>query len=95
MTPAAQGTILVVDNDPQVRSLLQRLSARHGHTVAAGADGAEATRQISHLRPDLGATGCRAARHGRDYSVSPPQGNCCHPRPPIVLMSASADLAGP
>ncbi|MGQ0572277.1 MAG: HD domain-containing phosphohydrolase, partial [Armatimonadota bacterium] len=48
-----EGTILVVDDDPNARSLLERLLGEQGHVVMTARDGAEAIALIPEIRPDL------------------------------------------
>ncbi|MEM7697591.1 MAG: response regulator [Verrucomicrobiota bacterium] len=46
------GTILVIDDDEQVRGLLNRLLSTEGYTVLTAADGAEGLRMAKTHRPD-------------------------------------------
>lgn len=48
-----EGTILVVDDDPGARDLLERLLGEQGHVVMTARDGAEAIALIPEIRPDL------------------------------------------
>lgn len=52
---ARKGTILVVEDDPDVRSLLELSLAEEGHRVIAASDGAEALALTTHagISPDL------------------------------------------
>jgi CheY-like chemotaxis protein len=43
--------VLVVDDDPAIRDLLQRFLQKEGYRVAAAVDGAEGVRQARALRP--------------------------------------------
>ena len=45
--------VLVVDDDPDIRSLLRVLLARAGHKVVDAADGKAALREVFEARPDL------------------------------------------
>ncbi len=45
--------VLVVDDEPDVRSLVGDLLARAGYTVTSAADGREALRTLYAVRPDL------------------------------------------
>jgi two-component system CheB/CheR fusion protein len=49
------GTILVVDDDPDIRDLLEQLLEAEGHTVVAAVDGLEALELLSHhvVQPDI------------------------------------------
>ena len=53
--PEATGatTVLVIDDDPAVRELLQRLLNREGFRVVTAADGEEGLRLARTLRPDV------------------------------------------
>ena len=48
--------ILIVDDDPSLRSLMKLLLERRGHRVVAAADGAAALIQFKSSRPDLVVT---------------------------------------
>ncbi|MFA5123199.1 chemotaxis protein CheB [Zavarzinia sp.] len=50
-----RGTILVVEDDPDIRDLLQKLLGAEGHRTTAAADGAAALDLVSQggIRPDL------------------------------------------
>ncbi|HDP89391.1 MAG TPA: response regulator transcription factor [Thioalkalivibrio sp.] len=47
------GTILVVDDEPVVASVIQRCLSRHDHEVYAAGDAAEAVGLAVRIRPDL------------------------------------------
>ncbi len=49
------GSILVVDDDPDIRDLLQQLLEAEGHTVVAAVDGLEAMELLTHrvVQPDI------------------------------------------
>jgi two-component system CheB/CheR fusion protein len=49
------GSILVVDDDPDIRELLQQLLEAEGHTVVAAVDGLEALELLAHrvVEPDI------------------------------------------
>ena len=51
--PAKMASLLVVDDDPQLRHLLQRLLGRQGYAVACAASGAEALELLREFLPDL------------------------------------------
>jgi CheY-like chemotaxis protein len=46
-------TILVVDDDPLIRTLVCRILTRGGYQVGEAADGREALKQVAIARPDL------------------------------------------
>ena len=51
--PAGRRTVLVVDDEPEIRLLLQRSLEKHGYAVETAADGAEAVAKAEALVPDL------------------------------------------
>ena len=53
MTDPAQPHVLVVDDDPRLRALLQKFLARSGFMVTAARDAAHARRLIEGLEFDL------------------------------------------
>ena len=46
-------TVLVVDDEPEIRQLVQRALERHGYAVETAVDGAEAVAKAEALVPDL------------------------------------------
>ena len=52
-TPEDRGSLLVVDDDPLLRRLLQRLLERDGYAVTCAASGAEALAVLREFLPDL------------------------------------------
>ncbi len=87
----AQGRILVVDDEADVRSLLSRVLRDAGYVVDTAGDGAEALETLAGSRPDLvlldlmmpGVDGWGVLAELRKQA-SPP---------PVVLVTASADPA--
>jgi two-component system phosphate regulon response regulator PhoB len=53
LAPAKTGSLLVVDDDAQLRHLLRRLLGREGYAVACAASGAEALALLCEFLPDL------------------------------------------
>jgi DNA-binding response OmpR family regulator len=51
--PAGRRTVLVVDDEPEIRLLLQRSLEKHGYAVETAADGAEAVAKAEAIVPDL------------------------------------------
>ena len=51
--PAGRRTVLVVDDEPEIRLLLQRSLEKHGYAVETAVDGAEAIAKAEALVPDL------------------------------------------
>ncbi len=48
-----RGTVLVIDDDPAVRDVMERLLRQEGFRVETAADGEEGLRKAAELRPDL------------------------------------------
>ena len=81
----ADKTILVIDDDPDVRHLLQRTLEHHGYSVVTAADGMRAVRAYELNRPamlfvDLMMPNLDGEELLRVLGT---------PRPPIVLVTAS------
>jgi CheY-like chemotaxis protein len=55
---AAGLVVLVVDDDPTLRSLLAELLRELGHRVVTAGDGAEAVREVQRSQPDLVLMDC-------------------------------------
>jgi DNA-binding response OmpR family regulator len=51
--PAGRRTVLVVDDEPEIRLLLRRSLEKHGYAVETADDGAEAIAKAEALVPDL------------------------------------------
>ncbi len=49
----AQPTLLVVDDEPEINKLVERMFEKRGYRVLAAADGAEALARVEAERPDL------------------------------------------
>lgn len=92
LVPPPDATILVVDDDPDIRGLLKRMLSTQGHRVITAQDGAAAIAVIATVHPDLllvdvglpdidGAALSRSLKKGHDTRDIP-----------VILMSASADL---
>lgn len=92
MGVAGQGTILVVDDDPDIRNLLERLLGAQGHVVVAAGDGHQAMALIEAERPDLlvldvmmpDVDGLALCRRLREDDATRPL--------PIILMTASCEI---
>jgi putative two-component system response regulator len=91
IAPDQQADILVVEDDPTVRSLLTRLLRSRGHRVDAVGDGEAALEAVEKRRPDLvlldvglpGADGfemCRAFKNYPGMRLTP-----------VVLMTGMSD----
>src|SRR5579862_6434210 len=71
--------ILVVDDAPEIRSLLKRTLAGHGHTVELAEDGVEGVQKSRGWQPDLilldlampRMGGLTACQHIRQFSQAP------------------------
>ena len=51
--PSRKGTVLVVDDDEEIRAMLGRLLASEGYSVAEAATGAELLNTLASRKPDL------------------------------------------
>ncbi|MCI0421053.1 MAG: response regulator [Acidobacteria bacterium] len=51
--PASPATVLVVDDEPAIRSLLTRFLSKSGYTVLESADGRDALEQLRQRKVDL------------------------------------------
>lgn len=88
---ARKHSILVVDDEPEVRNLLRILLEDEGYDVATGQDGAEALRQLQQRPYDVvlldikmpGASGFDVLRFVRDR----------HPGTRVIMLTAFAELA--
>jgi len=95
MTQGAQGdastgtTVLVVDDEPELRSLLSEYFSRHGMTVRTAADALAARAALAESAPDLaildvnmpGENGLSLARWMRD----------AHPRVGLVMLTTAGE----
>jgi len=86
--------VLVVDDDPVVRILMQECLSRHGYEVSALENGPQCLEHLSHDRPDVivldlimpGMTGIEVLHRLRD--------NPATAGVPVVMLSAHTDTAG-
>jgi|Deesub1362A_J573_1020465.scaffolds.fasta_scaffold01152_10 DNA-binding response OmpR family regulator len=46
-------TIMVVDDEEDILSLIQKILTKEGHTVITARDGKEALEKLKHVKPDL------------------------------------------
>lgn len=46
-------TILIIEDDEELQTMLQHVLTRHGHDVARSLNGVDALRQVSDVKPDL------------------------------------------
>lgn len=93
--PMGTGTILVVEDEPAIRSLTERQLARHGYTVFRAADAADALRFVEGYQGALdlvvadvlmpGASGPELVRHLRQR----------HPGVRVLYMSGFTDQDRP
>jgi hypothetical protein len=52
-TGGGPGTLLVVDDDPQVRGMMRRQLEKEGYTVTEAVNGREGLERLAENRPDL------------------------------------------
>lgn len=87
--PTAPASLLVVDDEPELRSLLGEYFARHAYTVRCAADAAQARTMIAESMPDLaildvnmpGENGLSLARWLRE----------AHPSTAIVMLTTAGE----
>ena len=63
--PPGIGTVLVIDDEPTVRDLMQRFLAKEGFRVVTAASGEEGLRRARELRPDAITLDVMMPGHGR------------------------------
>ncbi len=83
-----QKSILLVDDDPAMRSLVSDELKEEGYRVIPVADGQEALASVGQSAPDLIITDLRMPHGGMDLVV---RLKATSPRTPIVLMTAFGD----
>ena len=89
--PAGQQIrILIVDDDPEIHTLVCAWLERAGYSVESAASGAEALRRISMVRPDLIITDLKMdGMNGLDLLGEVHRNN---PLLPIILLSGQAQI---
>jgi len=63
-SPTPEKTILIIDDDREIASMLHGVLQNNGYRVFLAPNGAEGQRQISHLKPDLVITDMMMPRLG-------------------------------
>jgi DNA-binding response OmpR family regulator len=83
--------VLVVDADPDIRRLEQRILQRHDYAVITAAEDGEALADIAQAPPDLIVTDPPLLqRHGPELAAAL---TACAPPRPVLLLSANEDEA--
>ena len=85
----APGEILVVDDDPFIRTLLRIFLFREGHEVAEAGNGDEALKTVAASAPDLVL--CDLFMPGRDGSETIREVARLCPGVPVLAMSGDAE----
>ncbi|CAN5608833.1 hypothetical protein BH23BAC4_BH23BAC4_09180 [soil metagenome] len=88
---SAQVRILIVDDEPMVRSVTARLLALRGHEVREAVDGLAALEEVANAPFDLVITDLSMpAMNGRELAYRLRQH---HPRLPIILLTGDTDAS--
>ncbi len=88
-------TILVVDDDPAIRMLVQRALTRAGYAVTTAPDGAEAIAALTVAGPSLVITDLQMPRLDGHAVIAHVRHD--HPKVPILVMTGTpegAELGG-
>jgi DNA-binding response OmpR family regulator len=86
--PSGRRTILVVDDEPEIRLLVQRALEKHGYAIETAADGAEGIAKAEALVPDLVLLDAMLPKvHGFDACRQLKSGGRTR-RVPIIMMTA-------
>jgi CheY-like chemotaxis protein len=84
------GKVLVVDDEPEVRCLLQDFLAGRGYEVIVAADGREALSALGSARPDVVLLD--VVMPGMDGVETLRRITMADPAPQVIMLSAKADL---
>jgi DNA-binding NtrC family response regulator len=77
-------TILVIDNDEQIRNLYRIMLIRDGHQIFTAKDGVEGIQSFNQSKPDLVITGIfMPNKNGLEVIMELLQ---CHPKVPIIAI---------
>lgn len=90
--PGARVCVLLVDDEPNVRSALSRLLARHGFDVVT-ADGGRAALDVARTRPDVSVVLSDIVMPDLDGVDTLRELAVLRPELPVVLMSGYAGVA--
>jgi two-component system CheB/CheR fusion protein len=92
--PSPSGTILVIEDEPEIRMLLESLLTTDGYRVATAADGLEAidmiTRQL--IRPDLILADFNLPKGMTGLEVAAKARHILHKHLPAVILSGDISL---
>lgn len=88
MKKEGKSVLLIVEDDPEMRSLLSDELCDMGLSIQEARDGDEALQRINHRKPDLILTDLRMPAGGVDYLA---RLRVLAPSCPIILMTAFGD----
>ena len=88
--PAGRGRILVVDDEPEICRLLERLLAPKGYQTRSVGDGAEAVRAVTDQPPDLVLLDINMPRLGGIEALTAIR--AIAPAVKVIMVSGQADL---
>ncbi len=89
----SQATVLVVEDDPAVRLLAQRVLLRHGYEVRVAASAAEAATVVEQSAVPIDLVLCDLVLRGESGLDVVRSLRAAHPRLRVLLMSGYADAA--
>jgi len=86
-------TVLIADDEQEIRSILGRLMAGEGHTCVFAADGAEAVRVATEIGPDLILMDVKMPRMTGLEALAALRRDARTRATPVILISAGTRLA--
>jgi CheY-like chemotaxis protein len=84
------GKVLVVDDEPEVRQVLQEFLASRGYDVNVASDGFEALEALESIKPDLVLLD--VAMPGMDGVETLKRIVAINPSLPVIMVTANADI---
>ena len=91
--PRAAGTILVVEDDPDLGKLVTRLLDSHGYRVLLAVDGESGVAVAAAERPDLILMDIKMPKLDGELALVQLRGNAATARIPVIMVTAMADVS--